>query len=191
MARPFQGINKNCINCNIEFYVPKHRIQTQKFCSRNCKDSMPGKRIKTICIICHNEFEHILCRANKAKYCSRKCYHKAQSTKGSIDFKCIHCDKPFKGSPSDIGKRKYCSRACINKENHKTFEASFTTVRKALLARNQIEQCERCGYKECKKILGVHHKDRNRNNNKRDNLEILCPNCHSLEHQKHIQQGSI
>jgi len=26
----------------------------------------------------------------------------------------------------------------------------------------------------------MHHKDGNRSNNKEDNLELLCPNCHSL-----------
>lgn len=31
-------------------------------------------------------------------------------------------------------------------------------------------------------ILKVHHKDRNRKNSLPDNLEILCPNCHDLEH---------
>lgn len=28
--------------------------------------------------------------------------------------------------------------------------------------------------------LEVHHKDGNKRNNKLENLEILCPNCHSL-----------
>lgn len=26
----------------------------------------------------------------------------------------------------------------------------------------------------------IHHKDGNRKNNKRENVELLCPNCHSL-----------
>jgi len=28
----------------------------------------------------------------------------------------------------------------------------------------------------------VHHKDRNRENNEIENLELLCPNCHSEDH---------
>jgi phage pi2 protein 07 len=28
----------------------------------------------------------------------------------------------------------------------------------------------------------VHHRDRNRENNKMDNLLLLCPNCHSMLH---------
>jgi 5-methylcytosine-specific restriction endonuclease McrA len=35
----------------------------------------------------------------------------------------------------------------------------------------------------------VHHRDRNPHNNAFENLEVLCPTCHSLEHLKHIPQG--
>ena len=55
-----------------------------------------------------------------------------------------------------------------------------------MIARNLITQCQRCGYNNEPLILGIHHKDRNRHNNDISNLEILCPNCHSLEHLKHI-----
>lgn len=44
-------------------------------------------------------------------------------------------------------------------------------------------QCEECGISEWrgqKIILQVHHIDGNKSNNTRNNLKILCPNCHSL-----------
>lgn len=44
-------------------------------------------------------------------------------------------------------------------------------------------QCEECGISEWrgqKIILQVHHIDGDRSNNTRNNLKILCPNCHSL-----------
>ncbi len=31
-------------------------------------------------------------------------------------------------------------------------------------------------------ILVVHHKDKNRENNTIENLEVLCPNCHAIRH---------
>jgi 5-methylcytosine-specific restriction endonuclease McrA len=55
--------------------------------------------------------------------------------------------------------------------------------------RDMIIKCERCEYDEMPEILGVHHKDRNRKNNDLSNLEVLCPNCHSLEHLRHIAHG--
>lgn len=42
--------------------------------------------------------------------------------------------------------------------------------------------CEKCGISEWnggKITLELHHKDGNHTNNRLENLEILCPNCHS------------
>ena len=55
-----------------------------------------------------------------------------------------------------------------------------------MILRNLIKECNRCGYSAYPDILGVHHIDRNRDNNDLSNLEVLCPNCHSVEHMKHI-----
>lgn len=44
--------------------------------------------------------------------------------------------------------------------------------------------CALCGISEWqgKKLpLELHHKDRNHYNNSLENLEILCPNCHSIQ----------
>jgi len=185
MSKPFSGQIINCLSCNKEFYIPLNRIGIAKYCSRKCKDLYCAVKIKTNCKICDKEFEHISARCNKAKYCSRKCYYKSQQKKGTIIFKCHHCDKEFKGSPSDIGKRKYCSIQCVKKKNHAIWKPKFSFVRKAMKARGMLNSCKRCGYKEHHQILGVHHKDRNRKNNELSNLEILCPNCHSIEHMRH------
>jgi ribosomal protein S27AE len=42
--------------------------------------------------------------------------------------------------------------------------------------------CNRCSYSNIL-ALEVHHKDRNRENNSLDNLEVLCSNCHAIEHK--------
>jgi Zn finger protein HypA/HybF involved in hydrogenase expression len=110
-------------------------------------------------------------------------------TKGSVSVACRHCGTTFNASPSE--KRIYCSKACINKSAKEKFVAKFTTARKAMARRKLLTKCERCGYSETPEILGVHHKDRNRNNNLIDNLEVLCPNCHSLEHRRHIPHGVL
>ena len=46
-------------------------------------------------------------------------------------------------------------------------------------------QCVKCGWNKVNEItkkipLAAHHKDGNWKNNKEENLELLCPNCHSL-----------
>ena len=47
--------------------------------------------------------------------------------------------------------------------------------------KKDIAKCECCGFLD-KRILIVHHIDRDTTNNTKDNLELLCPNCHALEH---------
>jgi hypothetical protein len=46
-------------------------------------------------------------------------------------------------------------------------------------------KCSRCGWGEVNPYTGnvpleVHHKDGDYTNNFEDNLDLLCPNCHSL-----------
>lgn len=187
MAKPLTGIYLKCLNCYKECYTPKNRISKFKFCCRSCAALFVRVKIKKECEICRKIFEHISARSNKAKYCSRQCYYKARINKGNIEYKCQHCGILFKDSLSH--KRKFCSKSCVGKSSVSTFNPSYTTVRKAMLNRKLINKCERCGFNKEPKILGVHHKDRNRNNNELINLEILCPNCHSLEHSKHICHG--
>lgn len=176
--------NFKCIQCGNSYSTAHYRKNLSKYCSRKC--TALGTRIKynTSCLICKKNFEHISSRCNKAKYCSRKCYNISQKNKGKTEYICFHCHKKFIGHAAH--KRKYCSKKCVGKESKKTFKPNYTTVRKAMISRELIKSCNRCGYDKEIKILGVHHKDRNRNNNNISNLEVLCPNCHSLEHLKHI-----
>jgi predicted RNA-binding Zn-ribbon protein involved in translation (DUF1610 family) len=139
------------------------------------------------CEECGTVFSHIASRANKAKYCSPQCYHKAMGRKGTVEYACVHCGVKFLGAPSH--NRKYCSKACVNKASKDQWKPTFTTVRKKMAARGLLLACEQCGYDTHPEILGVHHKDRNRKNNDRSNLQVLCPNCHSIEHMKHTPHG--
>lgn len=176
-----------CGHCKKRFYVPWYRRETTKFCSRSCMALASRNKITANCAVCRKEFTHISSRANRAKYCSNTCKGRAYHHKGTRTYQCQHCRNEFQGSPSL--NRKYCSRACINKVALTDWHPSFTTVRGTMLRRGMITACARCGYSESRAILGVHHKDRNRNNNSLDNLEVLCPNCHSLEHSKHVGHG--
>lgn len=46
-------------------------------------------------------------------------------------------------------------------------------------------KCAKCGYTDIQ-ALQVHHIDRNRKNNNLDNLQVLCCNCHRLEHYEEM-----
>lgn len=177
-------ITIECFYCKIKFNVPNYRKDTTKYCSKKCMGLYARIKIKMNCKVCNNEFEHISSRSNKAKYCSKKCYYKSQLKQGTREYKCHYCEKIFLDAPSH--KRKYCSIECNRKENKKIWKAVFSTVRKNMLRRGMLEKCQLCGFSKYKEIIGVHHIDGNRHNNDLSNLMVLCPNCHSIQHKKHI-----
>jgi hypothetical protein len=48
--------------------------------------------------------------------------------------------------------------------------------------------CEKCG--DWFPFLHIHHMDGNHSNNSNDNLAVLCPRCHILEHGKTPRRSS-
>ncbi|MFA6524571.1 MAG: HNH endonuclease signature motif containing protein [Candidatus Paceibacterota bacterium] len=85
--------------------------------------------------------------------------------------------------------KKTCSRKCSNKNRtgikynigRPNDKANTFRVLKLKLIKERGKNCERCNYNRYE-ILQIHHKDRNRINNDKENLEIICPNCHYEEH---------
>ena len=70
-------------------------------------------------------------------------------------------------------------------------EMSYSAVRKHMKENGLIEECEYCGYNKHPEILGVHHIDRDRNNNSKENLIVVCPMCHSLKHGRFISHPGM
>jgi len=180
-------VNKTCKYCQSIFTVANYRKDSATYCNRKCMALDSRLQLISTCNECNTQFEHLASRANIAKYCSPICYHKAMSRKGTKEYSCFHCQVKFLSSPSK--NRKYCSKTCVNKSAKENFKPKYSTVRKAMLSRNMLKKCANCGFDTYPKILGVHHKDRNRDNNSLENLIVLCPNCHSIEHMKHVCHG--
>lgn len=109
---------------------------------------------------------------------------------------CLNCGKEFPLYLSHTGK--YCCHECWaehkkkkNIEDWKNGVIDGTTgftykdfVRNYMLEKVGF-RCEKCGWKEINPYtnripLQIHHIDGNSLNNKEDNLQVLCPNCHSL-----------
>ena len=179
------GKTINCGFCEKPFYIPKNRFETAKFCSLSCKWKAEITKEKINCLYCNKEFEVIANRGTTAKYCSNPCKGKAYNNRsGTITTNCGNCGIEIRTSPSR--KRIFCSNKCRGVGHRvETFKTNGG-VRKALKARGLIVSCQKCGYSEHPEILGVHHKNKNRHDNRMENLIVLCPNCHSLEHARSI-----
>lgn len=70
----------------------------------------------------------------------------------------------------------------------------FHLVREKMIREGyKQDACELCGLSEWqgkKLTLEVHHKDGNHYNNTLDNLQLLCPNCHSIQ-ESHKKSRAI
>ena len=69
---------------------------------------------------------------------------------------------------------------------HTSETATVSTYRKVFLTRLYINQkglCFDCKGSFPESALLVHHIDHNRDNNKIDNLQLVCKRCHQIEHE--------
>jgi len=142
------------------------------------------RKPNTRCLICGKEIYRRPFEIEKNKgrvFCSMKCYGKSCRR----EIPCVVCGKLILAGHN----KKTCSRGCANKHragikykmNRPRDKVKTQRALKIRLLKSRGKKCERCGFEEYQ-ILQVHHKDKDKNNNKLDNLEILCPNCHSREH---------
>ena len=90
-----------------------------------------------------------------------------------------------KNRPKEMWEKIGLKRKETHKQNILTLnyeDLSFESLRFRILY-EQENKCNRCGLDKWLGqdiILELEHKDGNNKNNVRDNLEMICPNCHSL-----------
>lgn len=163
------------------------------------------------CLFCNTEFEKKPCEIEKSPnhYCSRSCAAKNNNRlnpkrKKNIKF-CKNCQKQITGN----GKI-YCSIKCQQKHgfNEKIeqwkngFDEGYETngtvrryIKRYLIDKNG-NKCSECGWDKVnnntnKCPLEIHHIDGNYKNNIESNLQVLCPNCHSLtDTYKNMNRGN-
>ena len=105
-----------------------------------------------------------------------------------IEKECLCCSKAFKTIKRKVREQVVCSRACSNTyfrsgENNGNFIDGARNYRDKAF-KHYKHVCARCSFSNVL-ALEVHHKDRNRSNNDISNLEIICANCHTIEHKTH------
>ena len=96
--------------------------------------------------------------------------------------------RPRELTRSKSGKY-FCSKSCQTRwrnqlyigDKHKNFTTGESSYR-AVMEREHLSRiCRLCKTKNSR-VLAVHHIDKNRKNNKIENLAWLCHNCHFLVH---------
>jgi hypothetical protein len=141
------------------------------------------------CLYCGTEFISLI--SDKRIFCSKSCSasynNKNKVKKQKNTSTCLNCGNEI------LENRKYCNNKCqvehrqkIAHEKIKNGDTSlYETQYKKYLIAEHGNMCMKCGWCEINPITGkvpiqLEHIDGNSDNNSLDNLELLCPNCHSL-----------
>ena len=146
-----------CKYCEKEFLRRKNVVNPQKYCSKKCREIGSRKRIIVKCSNCGKDVERTPSKLKLAKhgfhFCDRNCKEEAQKLGG----KCPEIRPPHFGTGT--GEHNY----------------------RELMKEEIKAGCIDC-FNKTKYLLIVHHKDGNRQNNKKENLEVVCRNCHTKRH---------
>ena len=157
----------SCLVCNKEKNVSQSEINrgNGKFCSRAC--ALIGKRIGSNSISL--KVPNVTCaQCGKAFY---KNQTKMKNSKSGLYF----CSRECKDQAQRIGGIKEIMPPHYGQGSGRSSYRETSLKSKPAI-------CERCGYCNHIAAIVVHHKDRNRDNNCLENLEVLCANCHAIEH---------
>ena len=128
-------------------------------------------------------------KISRKNFCSREC--QSSNRKSGEVVLCFLCKKKvYKQLKALKNSEKYfCSKKCsvtwhnreFSAEKHGNWKNGNFAYKRILERSKRLVQCLICGMKN-KKILVAHHIDKNRKNNKLNNLTWLCLNCHHLVH---------
>lgn len=136
-----------------------------------------------ICPHCSREHE------KPGTFCSRSCVNRHRGPRSPETVEKIRASNVGKKRSTQADKDRYaqlgkrrsesCLEAILNEE---TENLSPARIKKKLFfeQRGCCARCQRSEWLEAPIPLELEHKDGNKQNNSRDNVELLCPNCHAL-----------
>lgn len=160
----------NCLNCQKETWIENKEIKRGfgKFCSRKCSGAFngaarPKPEANVTCGLCQRRFY-----MNETK---------KKNSKSGFYF----CCRAHKDEAQRIGGIKEIMPAHYDVASKNTYRRIAYAVKP--------KKCERCSYDEHEAAIVVHHIDHNRQNNDISNLEVLCANCHAIEHWGEVDEG--
>lgn len=126
----------------------------------------------------------------RRKINDKETFNKGTKRKEKI---CLNCGKTLINA-----QKKFCSNECqteynsldklnnwLNGTNYTKGATQTPSFIRRYLMKKYSNKCQKCGWGEVSEYTGkipleIHHIDGDCTNNSEDNLELLCPNCHSL-----------
>lgn len=179
-----------CKNCEINESTKYSKYSSGDFCSKECAKSFSTKEKR-------KEINKIVSEKLKgSKYPNRKKTIEKRKNEGKSRSKYLDISFEEKWGIINNERRKKRREKLLD-EDYKNLK--FDRLRERII----IEQNDKCNKCKNDKWLGfditleLEHIDGNNKNNERENLEALCPNCHSLtstwrgRNKKNCNRGKI
>lgn len=112
---------------------------------------------------------------------------------GNKKYRNVFCDNKCQ---SEYSYKKYIKRWKNGEEDGLKGEYSISKYIKRYLFEKNNNKCQKCKWGEKNVFTGtipleIHHIDGDYTNNREENLQLLCPNCHSLteNYKSHNKKG--
>ena len=115
------------------------------------------------------------------KYCSRQCANSRQWS-NEINSQRSKSNKKAWKELSKLDQQVHIARLKHQYTEKRSFEEMSPNCKKKVILREQNNKCLLCGissWQDNPLTLQLDHIDGNNQNNERNNLRCICPNCHS------------
>jgi hypothetical protein len=151
-----------------------------KKCERCNKYFLPRSSSHTLCHSCYNDK---IGASPQTIYASKLLEIKQKIGNNShLTINCCEkCQLPFLVSVYESKRKKFCTD-CIGIKDKERAARKHVKQREDLI-NSRGNKCERCPCADTD-AMEIHHRDRDRTNNTEENLEVICANCHTIEHKK-------
>lgn len=197
----------DCLECGKPFSDYVSRLaRNPKYCSKSChaKAQRGGQdRVELACGQCGQRYTRNPSAASNSKYCSMRCLWEAKKT--TVEVVCENCAKPFEVNGFRAESAKFCSESCkwqkytgdpdwsspegLNREGYKRHNNSYEHRRVMLDWMLEVSPDHPFVVREgdnfrLSESVDVHHVDRDRTNNSRENLLAVLKDAHARMHHK-------
>ena len=167
----------------VKIFLQENGINWKEWLAEN------KERNKRYCEVCGKELT-----GEQKKFCSHSCSAKATNTLRGNEKYCKCCGKRLKNyqvsfcshkCDHDFRYKEYIKRWKNGEESGLNGEYGISPNLRRYLFEKYEYKCQKCGWGEENPIthkvpLQIHHIDGDFKNNIEENLQLLCPNCHSL-----------
>lgn len=152
-----------CKQCGSTFYNKK---KSQQFCSSSCSATYTNSLRPKTMFVCEGCGSSYRTRGKPGRFCGRSCFYDSRRK-------------------ANLLKREAAINEWLAGENWIYSNGAMPQQIRQYMLDDSENKCSKCGWCEVNPLVGdtiltINHIDGDWKNNLRDNLEVLCYNCHTL-----------